>query len=216
MTIASCHRRRPSPAPSIPSTAPRGFTLLELLGVITIIGVLAGLVIPTVTAVKVSANRVRTRVQFDQWVMACTQFRQEYGYLPTIGTGNKLKTAADSQAFVRMLSGRNPDGSEVVSVSDLMGNTKRVAFHLFGESEMRDGVLADAFGNTEFGVLWDADGDGLIKPGSDGAAPSVQSVGGANFIPLSADLPASGVRADVIFYSAGRGATDTDMVLSWK
>jgi prepilin-type N-terminal cleavage/methylation domain-containing protein len=196
--------------------ARRAFSLIELLAVITIIGVLAALVIPTVTAVHVSVDRVRTRVQFEQWTMACAQFRQEYGYLPTLGAGNKLKTPADTLAFVRMLSGRNLDGSEVAAVSDLMGNTKRIAFHAFADSEFSGGLLTDAFGNTEFGVLWDTDGDGLVKPGVDGLAPPVQSVGGAGIAPSSSDLPASGVRAGVIFYSAGRGSLDSDLILSWK
>lgn len=192
------------------------FTLVELLAVITIIGVLAALVIPTIAAVHASADRVRTRVQLEQWTMACAQFRQEYGYLPALGTGNKLKTASDTQAFVRLLSGRNLDGSDVADPSDLMGNTKRIAFHAFADSELQNGLLTDAFGNTEFGVLWDVDGDGLIKPGLDGNVPSVQSAGGATFTPSSTDLPVSGVRAGVIFYSAGRGTVDTDLILSWK
>jgi len=194
----------------------QAFSLIELLAVITIIGVLAALVIPTVTAVHVSVDRVRTRVQFEQWTAACAQFRQEYGYLPALGVGNKLRTAADTLGFVRMLSGRNLDGSEVEAMADLMGNTKRITFHAFADSELTGGLLTDAFGNTEFGVLWDVDGDGLVKPGIDGLAPSVQSAGGMSLAPSSADLPASGVRAGVIFYSAGRGAVDSGLILSWK
>jgi prepilin-type N-terminal cleavage/methylation domain-containing protein len=199
-----------------PAGGRRAFSLIELLAVITIIGVLAALVIPTVAAVHASADRVRTRVQFEQWTMACAQFRQEYGYLPALGTGNKLKTAADTQAFVRMLSGRNVDGSDVAATTDLMGNTKRILFHAFADAELPNGLLTDAFGNTEFGVLCDVDGDGLVKPGVDGVAPAVQSIAGATLAPSNTDLPPSGVRAGVIFYSAGRGAVDSDLILSWK
>jgi hypothetical protein len=34
--------------------------------------------------------------------------------------------------------------------------------------------------------------------------------------PIAADFPAAGVRAGVVFYSAGYGASSTDYVLSWK
>jgi prepilin-type N-terminal cleavage/methylation domain-containing protein len=216
MSSTSRHNSRPASVFTIGESRVAAFTLLELLAVITIIGVLAALVIPTVTSVHASADRVRTRVQFEQWVIACAQFRQEYGYLPVLGTGNKLKTAADTQAFVRMLSGRNLDGSEVADSSDLMGNTKRIMFHAFADSELQNGLLTDAFGNTEFGVICDMDGDGLVKPGIDGVVPSVQSIAGATFTPSGTDLPASGVRAGVIFYSPGRGSVDFDLILSWK
>ena len=217
MSTASLHHDfRPGLLSSTRKHEATAFTLVELLAVIGIIGVLAALMIPTIAAVRASADRVRARVQFEQWTLACAQFRQEYGYLPAIGSGNSLKTAADTQAFVRMLSGRNLDGSDVAAIPDLMGNTKRILFHAFADAEIQNGLLTDAFGNTEFGVLWDVDGDGLIKPGVDGAVASVQSSGGATFTPSSTDLPASGVRAGVIFYSAGRGAVDSDLILSWK
>jgi prepilin-type N-terminal cleavage/methylation domain-containing protein len=194
----------------------RAFTLLELLAVIAIIGLLSGLMIPTLNAVRASANKVRTRLQFSQWTMACAQFRQEYGFLPALGTGNRLKTAADTLAFVRALSGRNLDGSAVEVVTDLMGNTRRITFHAFADSELRQGLLTDAFGNTEFGVLCDTDGDGWIKPGTDGVVPAVQAAGGTSLVPGTDELPTTGVRAAVIFYSAGKGTAETDLVLSWK
>ena len=149
--------------------------------------------------------------------MACAQFRQEYGYLPSLGTGNKLKTTADTLAFVRMLSGRNLDGSEVEAVSDLMGNTKRITFHAFAESELPGGLLTDAFGNTEFGVLWDADGDGLVKPGVDGLVPSIAIWSEARRLrPPSLICRRRAFALGVIFYSAGRGSVDSDLILSWK
>jgi len=201
--------------PARPPTA-RGFTLLELLAVITTIGVLAALVIPTVSAVRTSADRVRTRVQFSQWAVALAQFHQEYGYFPALGTDHALRTAADTVGFVRALSGRNPDGSEVAAAADLLGNTRRIAFHNFAEPEFRAGLLADALGNTEIALLADTDGDGLVKPGIDGLPPAVRAGAGPGLVPSAADLPPGGVRASVIFYSAGRGLVDSDLILSWK
>ncbi|MSU70661.1 MAG: prepilin-type N-terminal cleavage/methylation domain-containing protein [Opitutaceae bacterium] len=196
--------------------AGRGFTLIELLVVLAIVGLLAGLMVPTVGAVHTSVDKTRTRLQFSQWTLACEQFRQEYGFLPVLGTGSMLKTTADTQAFVRALSGRNLDGTEVAAETDLMGNTRRITFHAFAETELRQGLLADAFGNTEIGVLCDLDADGLIKPGVDGVVPAVGAGGGANFAPDGIDLAPTGVRAAVIFYSAGKGMAVSDLVFSWK
>jgi len=195
----------------------RGFTLIELLTVLAIVAILAAVLIPTVGAARASADRARTRVQLGQWVLACTQFRQEYGFYPPLGTGHRLATPADTAAFLRALTGRNPDGSAVADPAALGGNTRRIAFLALAASELRDGLLVDAFGNTEFGVLWDADGDGLVRPGVDGPAPAVLSAAtGLSFGPTESDLPTAGVRAGIVFYSAGRGASADDMIFSWK
>jgi hypothetical protein len=66
-------------------------------------------------------------------------------------------------------------------------------------------------------VLVDRNGDGFIKPADDGPAAAVRAAGGAaDWVPTETDLPATGMRAGVLFYSAGRGASPDDMVLSWK
>lgn len=195
-----------------------------------VIAILAGILVPTLGAARTSALKAKTRVQFSQWAAACEQFRQEYGYCPPAGADGKLATAADTLKFVRTLSGRNPDGSAVTNVADLNGNTKRITFCAFAEADFLDPdrpdggadysgneLLCDAFGNTEIGLLMDRNGDGLVKPGDDGTAAAVRgSPGAASFIPDEADLPATGIRASVLFYSAGRGASPADLILSWK
>ena len=61
---------------------PAGFTVLELLGVMTIIAILAALLLPTLGAARSAAQRAKTRAQFAQWAAALEQYRQEYGYFP--------------------------------------------------------------------------------------------------------------------------------------
>ncbi len=208
-----------SPAPSSRElsriAACAGFTLLELLTVIAILAILAAIAIPTVTSARTSAAKARTRSQFAQWTLACAQFRQEYGYYPTLGQTNRLTTVEDTQAFIRALTGRNPDGSAVTDPADLGGNTRRIAFLSLAPSDLRDGRLTDAFGNSEFGVLVDRDADGFIRPGVDGEVVALASSDGGSIAPSSTDFPSTGVRAGVVFYSAGRGDSIDDLVLSW-
>ncbi len=205
MTNQSCGRRR------------AGFTLLELMAVIAILAVLAAILIPSISAARTAANRSRTKVQFAQWALACAQFKQEYGYFPALGTENRIATADDSAAFVRILTGRNADGSPVTASAQLGGNTRRIAFLTLASTDFVDGYLVDSFGNREFGVIWDIDGDGFVKPGVDGVAPAVTSaLTGRTFSPEAGDLPPAGVRAEVLLYSAGRGNDAHDLILSWK
>ena len=219
-----------SPAGAGPRRRAAGFTLVELLAVIAIITLLAGLLVPTLAAVHAAALRAQTRVQFSQWSAAVEQFRQEYGVYPGLGVDGRLATAADAVQFARTLGGRNPDGTAVASAADLNGNLKRLAFCALTPHDLLDpdrpaGVpdysgnelLCDAFGNTEIGVVVDRNGDGFIRLADDGPVPAVRAARtGAAFAPADADLPPGGVRAGVLFYSAGRGTCQADMVLSWK
>lgn len=192
------------------------FSLIELLAVIAVIGILAALIIPSVASARIAINRARTKIQLGQWTLACAQFRQEYGFTPTIGTEGRLTTSADTVAFIRTLTGRNSDGSPVADPTDLGGNTRRITFLILSGSDLRDGLLSDAFGNTEIGVLRDIDGDGFIRPGTDGVPAAVAGHDGMALAPSGEDLPPAGVRAEVIFYSPGRGSRPSDLVLSWK
>lgn len=217
-------------SPDGDASADGAFTLVELLAVIAVIAILISILVPTLGAARASALKGRTRVQFGQWAAAFEQFRQEYGYYPSVGSDGKLATAADTLKFVRTTSGRNPDGSAVANPADLNGNLKRLCFCTFSEADFFDPdtpgegvdfsgneVLCDGFGNTEIGVLVDRNGDGFIKPADDGPVPAVRGVGSVTSVaPDEADLPAAGIRVGVAFYSAGRGTSPVDMVLSWK
>ena len=203
-----------------------GFTLLELLSVIAVIGILAALIFPGVRAARVSAHKARTKVQFSQWAAAIEGFRSEYGYYPAFDpsalvNGGASPAMTGDHPFHDILAGRKRDGTPLpASGAAVAQNRKRIGFHSFSEADFTNAnspapnLLRDAFDNTVIAVLVDKDLDGVIRIGSDYTAlPAVNGL-----TPGATDFPATGVRAGVIFYAPAPGAdaTNPEFIFSWK
>lgn len=197
------------------------FTLIELLTVIAIIGILAGIIIPTVSSVKTSANKSKTKVQFSQWAAAAELFKQEYGFYPRLTTGATVSSGAlDTTTFLANLTGKTYTGA---SASSLLDNRKGLSFYSVSDTELlKDGSgaatnqLIDAFGNANINVMIDANNDGMIS-GSErvtGSLAAGNTIEGTTTNSSSPSVPTE-IRAGVAFYSPGKGTSSNDYVTSW-
>jgi len=85
-----------------------GFTLIEVLVVIALIGIFAAILITAASGVRDSASRARGKVQFAQWAAAIEAFRGEYGHYPQFDTSHKVNGGAGGRPRYRSFVSRHP------------------------------------------------------------------------------------------------------------
>jgi len=146
--------------------------------VIAIIGILAGILIPTVGAVRKQANIAASKSQLSNYVTAIQLFKGEYSYYPFVTGGADITVDLSSQSteFIETLSGRGASDGKPKPEG---GNRRRIGFYSFSESEflLKDDdtvdptQLADRFNNTAIKVRIDGDGDGQVAPDVSGSDP---------------------------------------------
>lgn len=210
---------------------PTGFTMVELLVVVAVIGVLAALLFPSLSSARHAAERARTRLRFGQWVIAVEAFRSEYGAYPVFASdglvnGGALGSPSGEHLFHDLLAGRRRDGFPLgigPAGSAAGQNFRGVRFHAFGEDELtaagdaRPFLVRVASGETSIAVVVDRTLDGRIDALDLETWPAVTAADGSPLRPRPSDLPSGGLRSGVAFYAPDPAAPRSQprLVRSW-
>jgi len=85
-----------------------GFTLIEIMVVIVILGILAGLVVPRLTDKPERARVVKAKLQIESLVTALKEFKLDNGFYPSTEQG--LEALVDKPSIGRTPRSYPPDG----------------------------------------------------------------------------------------------------------
>ncbi len=141
-----------------------GFTLVELLVVVTIIGLLVGLISVAVPKAIESGMKAKAKGELTAIVAAARAYKQEYGRWPgSTFTSDTTYQDGQSMQLLAALSGSN---------SLTVENPKSVRFL---EGAQSNGTMLDPWG-TQYLVLIDSDDSNSLNYQSKTAAISVLAV----------------------------------------
>lgn len=141
-----------------------GFSLIEIIVVVTILGILAIVTTNGISMHKRAVMIAKTRIQFLQYEAAIRSYCREYGDLPLFFAHEDLISLNDHAAcstFIKVLSGKTPL-KERLSQSDQDAlNPGSKSFHIFHDDEFfinSDGSidyeqLADGFNNPNIFII---------------------------------------------------------------
>ncbi|MFM8905682.1 MAG: type IV pilin protein [Verrucomicrobiota bacterium] len=188
-----------------------GFTLVELLTVIAIIGILAGVLFPAIGGIRKRATRATSQAAFSQLANGILKYKQTYGFYPDISTSpGTYTTATDTRHLlngnaaycnnlVRAMTGKQVNGSALAVADRNRFNRNAEEFYAFAKEDYRDltaamagnPVLIDRFGNHNIRLIFDTDNNGSIRNQSGMTLPE-------DLLPIST---ATGLPARVIIFT---------------
>jgi len=141
---------------NIPNRKEASFTLVELLVVVSIIGLLAGLAFPAITGAMKAGKKAEVAAMAEQIRTAVNAFYAEYSAYPTDSSGLVFrKTTSD---FLGAISSTNTNG----------GNSRGIVFlEVPPKFTNSDGIVTPAGfskNRTNFFILIDTENAGFVNP----------------------------------------------------
>ncbi len=184
----------------------KAFTLVELLIVITIIGVLVGLIMPAITGGQISALKTTSLTFLRSMGTAATMYNEEYGYWPDFLVEKdrvNLNDDDNSEKCLKSLTGKDGNGVNLSPADRKLYNRKGRSFITFNVQNLSQKnaespwKIVDSFGNPNIYICVDTDGDGFINKGFPTMADGIPSSELSERIPN----PDKGVRAKIILFT---------------
>ena len=135
------------------------FTIIEILVVVSIIGLLAGLALPAIQGAMNTAKKGKAKAEMQSIITALKAYQNEYGRLPDPvklgGGGDGYFDANSSPRLFLMLSGSKDDASGE--------NPRQIAF-LELPATSTNGSFSDPFKQKKnYLVKIDTDGDNVVE-----------------------------------------------------
>lgn len=210
----------PTPTPAgrrLP--AARAFTLIELLTVIVIIGVLAGLLLPALKGARDSAKKTKAQTTINGVSIALKAYNNEYGFWPLTASGgsvpNAVLTAVQNQRLIELLG-----GSDVYLDGSAGGNPRRIQF--LGMKTSETNAVSTTASNGVYPITSGGGAVNLTDPWNnsymfrfdDDGDNKVETYGGATTIPGGFAIWSAG--PDKKVNTTATDADNTDNLTSWK
>ncbi|MDP0499663.1 MAG: type II secretion system protein [Verrucomicrobiota bacterium JB022] len=140
-----------------------GYSLLELVGVLAVLGVLLSFAIPAISGSQRAAKVEHTRAQFARLSLAVEAYRGYYGRYPALAETADVSLAGQEALLLESLLGYGLDGGEMAAAARALNPQARNFLQLAADDLEEDGRWTDAFGNHRWHYVWDHDRDGWIE-----------------------------------------------------
>ena len=191
----------------------RGFTLLELLAVITALSILMGIVLPAIGKVKRSVAAQQCKIQYQRYVQALVANYNEYGQFPSwLSINTPVNISGNLDKFCASLTGKENDGLTLISDDELKAynpylieflELSDVDFNVINNTNSLRDKICNAFNQHDIFIVI-SDGDMFIPKSAFNAYESIKK-----------KIPDTGLRERVAIFSVGDNKRSIDVV-SWN